>query len=141
MILDKPAALTPEEMAIVRQHPTVGARILEPIEAFADVIDIVRHHHERFNGQGYPDGLRGEDIPLLARVAAVADVYDALVSQRPYRDRWALEKARSYIADMAGISFDPAVVRAFLGIIDSAEWAETTSALRTSRRALLVGSA
>ncbi len=141
VILDKPAALTPEEMAIVQEHPAVGARILEPIAAFADVIGIVRHHHERFNGQGYPDGLRGEDIPLLARVAAVADVYDALVSDRPYRHRWDDERARSYIADMAGIYFDPAVVRAFLALIDSAEWAETASALKTSRRQLLVGSA
>ena len=140
VILDKPAALTPEERAIVQEHPTVGARILEPIDPFADVIDIVRYHHERFNGQGYPDGLRGEDIPLLARVTAVADVYDALVSERPYRRRWELERARGYIADMAGIYFDPAVVRAFLALIDSGEWDET-SALRTSRRNLLVGSA
>jgi putative nucleotidyltransferase with HDIG domain len=140
VILDKPAALTPEERAIVQAHPTVGAGILEPIDAFADVIGIVRHHHERFNGQGYPDGLQGEDIPLLARVTAVADVYDALISERPYRHRWDVERARCYIAGMAGISFDPAVVRAFLAVIDSTEWAETTSALRTSRRQLLVGS-
>lgn len=140
VILDKPAALTPAERAIVQAHPTVGARILEPIDAFADVIGIVRHHHERFNGQGYPDGLRGEAIPLLARVTAVADVYDALVSERPYRHRWDVERARCYIAGMAGISFDPAVVRAFLAVIDSTEWAETRSALRTSRRQLLVGS-
>ena len=139
VILDKPAALTPEERAIVQEHPTVGARILEPIEAFADVIGIVRHHHERFNGQGYPDGLRGEDIPLLARVTAVADVYDALVSERPYRPRWEVERARCYIADTAGIHFDPAVVRAFLALVDSGEWAETTTALMT-RRQLLVGS-
>ena len=139
LILDKPAALTLEERAIVQQHPAVGARILEPIEAFADVICIVRHHHERFNGEGYPDGLRGEAIPLLARVTAVADVYDALVSERPYRHRWDVVRARSYIADMAGIHFDPAVVRAFLALIDSGEWAETASALRT-RHELLVGS-
>jgi putative nucleotidyltransferase with HDIG domain len=140
-ILDKPGALTPEEMAIVREHPVVGARILEPIHAFADVIGIVRHHHERFNGQGYPDGLKGQDIPQLARVTAVADVYDALVSERPYRARWNVERAIQYIADMAGTHFDPAVVRAFLVLVDSAEWTEATSALRTARRQLLAGSA
>ena len=140
VIIDKPAALTPEERAIVQEHPTVGARILEPIDAFADVIGIVRHHHERFNGQGYPDGLRGEGIPLLARVTAVADVYDALVSDRPYRHRWSVERARSYIADMAGIYFDPTVVHAFLALMDSGEWDETTTASITSRRHLLAGS-
>jgi putative nucleotidyltransferase with HDIG domain len=140
-ILDKPSALTPEEMAVVKEHPTVGARILEPIAAFADVIGIVRHHHERFDGRGYPDGLRGEEIPLLARVTAVADVYDALVSDRPYRRRWDVEPALRYIADMAGAQFDPAVVRAFLVLVDSAEWAEASSGLRTPPRQLLIASA
>ncbi len=140
LILDKPAPLTPAERAIVQKHPTVGARILEPIDAFRDVIDIVRYHHERFNGHGYPNRLRGEDIPLLARVTAVADVYDALVSERPYRPRWEIERARCYIAGMAGIYFDPTVVRAFIAVLDSGDWDET-SALRTSRRYLLVDSA
>jgi putative nucleotidyltransferase with HDIG domain len=140
-ILDKPCALTPEEMAVVQEHPTVGARILEPIAAFADVIGIVRHHHERFDGQGYPDGLRGEQIPLLARVTAVADVYDALVSDRPYRPRWDDERVLRHITDMAGIHFDPTVVRAFLALADSAEWAEATSGLRAPPRRLLIASA
>jgi putative nucleotidyltransferase with HDIG domain len=113
-ILDKPAALTLEETAIVQAHPVVGARILEPMAVFADVIDIVRHHHERFDGRGYPDRLVGEDIPLLARVTAVADVYDALVSRRPYREGWEPARAIGFIADGAGSLFDPFVVQAFL---------------------------
>jgi putative nucleotidyltransferase with HDIG domain len=139
VILDKPSALTHEERAIVQQHPTVGARILEPIDVFADVIGIVKYHHERFNGQGYPDQLRGEDIPLLARITAVADVYDALVSERPYRGRWKVERARAHIADMAGILFDPTVVTAFLALVESGEWDEE-SPLPTSRRQLLAPS-
>jgi putative nucleotidyltransferase with HDIG domain len=133
-ILDKPGALTSEEMATVREHPMVGVRILEPIHAFADVIGIVRHHHERFDGQGYPDRLGGYDIPLLARVTAVADVYDALVSHRPYRAEWDVERAIRYIADGAGTHFDPAVVRAFLALADSPEWAEATCRSKTPRR-------
>ena len=100
----------------------MGARILEPIDAFADVIGIVRYHHERLDGSGYPDGLRGREIPLLARITAVADVYDALVSDRPYRARWDVERARRHIAEMAGIRFDPTVVQAFLELSDSPEW-------------------
>ena len=139
VILDKPAALTQEERAIMQEHPTVGARILEPIDAFADVLGIVKYHHERYNGQGYPEGLRESEIPLLARVTAVADVFDALVSERPYRGRWTVERARSHISDMAGILFDPDVVRAFLALIDSGEWDEA-SPLPASRRQLLVAS-
>jgi putative nucleotidyltransferase with HDIG domain len=138
-ILEKPGALAPEEMALVREHPVVGARILEPIHAFADVIGIVRHHHERLDGHGYPDGIGGYDIPLLARVAAVADVYDALVSHRPYRAAWDVDRAIRHIADSAGSHFDPVVVRAFLALADSSEWAEATSASRAQRRQPLVG--
>jgi HAMP domain-containing protein len=126
-ILDKPAALTPEELALVREHPAVGARILEPIRAFADVMGIVRHHHERYDGAGYPDRLAGERIPLLARVAAVADVYDALVSDRPYRSGWSSERAVEYIAKSSGTHFDPTVVTAFLQMTRTPEWAEATA--------------
>jgi putative nucleotidyltransferase with HDIG domain len=138
-ILDKPGPLTPGEMAIVRQHPVVGARILEPIHAFADVIGIVRHHHERFDGQGYPDGLRDSSIPPLARVTTVADVYDALVSQRPYRAGWSVERAIRFIAYGAGIRFDPTVVRAFLSLAHSSEWAEATRPVRGPGRQPLAG--
>ena len=140
-ILDKPGPLTSAEMALVREHPVVGARILEPIHAFADVIGIVRHHHERFSGQGYPDGLRGDQIPKLARVAAVADVYDALVSGRPYRARWAPDRAIRYIAHSRSIHFDPVVVAAFLELAGTTEWAEATRDSTITRQALLADSA
>lgn len=140
-ILDKPGPLTATEMALVREHPVVGARILEPIRAFADVLGIVRHHHERFNGHGYPDGLGGDRIPRLARVTAVADVYDALVSDRPYRRRWEVDRTVRYIAHSRNIHFDPEVVAAFLELAGSADWAEATRDTMIPRRQLLADSA
>jgi HD-GYP domain-containing protein (c-di-GMP phosphodiesterase class II) len=86
-VLRKPGPLTPEEWALMRRHPIVGAQIVSPLEFFADGAVIVRHHHERHDGSGYPDGLHGELIPLGARIVGVADVYDALTSDRPYRAR------------------------------------------------------
>ncbi len=127
-VLDKPGALDPEELAIVQAHPVVGARILQPIGAYEDVIGIVRHHHERFDGDGYPDRLAGARIPFLARVLAVADVYDALVSDRPYRAGWVPDVAISHIAGRAGSHFDPDVVKAFLDLVDGEQWAAATGA-------------
>jgi putative nucleotidyltransferase with HDIG domain len=121
-ILDKPGKLDDAEFAAVRAHPVIGARILEPIHAYADVIPIVRHHHERFDGTGYPDKLAGEGIPYLARVLSVADVYDALVSHRPYRDGWKHEAAVAYIDQRASIEFDPDVVAAFLALVAGPAW-------------------
>ncbi len=92
-------------------------RILEPISAYEDVLPIVSQHHEKFNGKGYPYGLSGEDISLGARILAVADVYDAVVSDRPYRDGWVEEKAIKMITGEAGSHFDPKVVKAFLAAI------------------------
>jgi HD-GYP domain-containing protein (c-di-GMP phosphodiesterase class II) len=86
-VLRKPGALSAEEWAVLRQHPVIGAQIVAPLDFFADGAVIVRHHHERHDGSGYPDGLRGELIPLGARIVAVADIYDALTSDRPYRGR------------------------------------------------------
>jgi HD-GYP domain-containing protein (c-di-GMP phosphodiesterase class II) len=127
-VLDKPGALDPEELAIVQAHPVVGARILQPIGAYEDVIGIVRHHHERFDGDGYPDRLAGARIPFLARVLAVADVYDALVSDRPYRAGWVPDAAISHISERAGSHFDPDVVKAFLDLVDGEQWAAATGA-------------
>ena len=136
-VLDKPGALDPDEMAIVQAHPVVGARILQPIRAYEDVIGIVRHHHERYDGEGYPDRLAGTRIPFLARVLAVADVYDALVSDRPYRAGWVPDVAISHIAERAGSHFDPDVVRAFLDLVDGEQWpAATGTDLLESRRQL-----
>ena len=113
-ILDKPGLLTAEEMDIMKQHPAIGARIVAPISAYADVIAAVRHHHEHYDGSGYPDGLAGEAIPLIARIFAVADVFDALASPRPYREAWGPERVLDYIVRGAGTQFDPQVVEAFL---------------------------
>ena len=113
VILDKAGRLTDEEMEIVKSHPVVGARILAPISVFQDIIPIVRNHHEKFDGTGYPDGLAGTDIPLLARVVAVADVYDALVSDRPYRAGWTRQAALEEIRRTASAHHDPVIVAAF----------------------------
>jgi putative nucleotidyltransferase with HDIG domain len=118
-LLDKPGNLTDEEYAVVKTHPEKGGRILEPIPAYADVIPLVVQHHERFDGRGYPYGLAGEAISLGGRIMAVADVYDALISDRPYREGWLLDRVISHIEHEAGHQFDPRVVEAFLWIMDS----------------------
>jgi putative nucleotidyltransferase with HDIG domain len=115
-ILRKPERLTPEEFTIIKSHPVVGAKILEPLRFLARETCAVRHHHERFDGTGYPDGLRGEDIPMVARVVTVADVFDALTSNRPYRTALALDEAREEISQGIASHFDPAVVEAFLRV-------------------------
>jgi putative nucleotidyltransferase with HDIG domain len=115
-ILRKPERLTSDEFTIIKSHPVVGAKILEPLRFLARETCAVRHHHERFDGTGYPDGLRGEDIPQVARVVAVADVFDAITSNRPYRTALALAAAREEIARGSGSHFDPMVVEAFLRI-------------------------
>jgi putative nucleotidyltransferase with HDIG domain len=115
-ILDKAGPLTDSERSIIERHPGLGAEILEPIGAFTDAIPIVRSHHERMNGSGYPDGLAGENIPYHARILAVADVFDALVSDRPYRSGLTISLAQSIIEKETGSHFDPdpaqALVRA-----------------------------
>jgi len=113
-ILDKPDRLTDEEFEQIKEHPLIGARILVPIKAFADTIPIVLYHHEKFDGTGYPHNLEGDAIPLGARILSVADVYDALISDRPYRDGWVREKVFELITEQAGKQFDPQVVKAFL---------------------------
>jgi putative nucleotidyltransferase with HDIG domain len=113
-ILDSPLPLTDEQRGIVQQHPALGARILEPLPHCAEIVPMVLQHHERFDGAGYPAGLAGEAIALDARVVAVADVYDAMTSERPYRRGLPARDAVVRIADAAGSHFDPAVVDAFL---------------------------
>ena len=113
-ILRKPERLTAEEFGIIKSHPVVGAKILEPLRLLVRETCAVRHHHERFDGSGYPDGLRGEDIPLVARVVTVADVFDAITSNRPYRTALPLPAAREEIARGCGSHFDPVVAEAFL---------------------------
>jgi putative nucleotidyltransferase with HDIG domain len=117
-ILFKPAPLTKEERALMSRHPIVGAEIMRDIEFLAEASKVVRSHHERWDGNGYPDGLAGEQIPLNARVFAVADVFDALTTNRPYRVALSFEQARSMIEDESGSHFDPQVVDAFRRIDD-----------------------
>jgi response regulator RpfG family c-di-GMP phosphodiesterase/HAMP domain-containing protein len=116
-ILDKPGKLNDEEFQLIRAHSGMGARILEPIAAYAKAIPIVLQHHEHFNGKGYPDGLAGEKISMGARILAVADVYDALVSDRPYRSGMDQERVIGIIKEEAGKQFDPNVVEALLEVI------------------------
>ena len=113
-ILSKPGELTPAELEKAKIHPTVSASILEKIDFKYPVVSAVKFHHERWNGEGYPDGLKGEDIPLTARILAVADSYDTLRGARPYRPAHSREMARQLISEGAGERFDPTVVRYFL---------------------------
>jgi HD-GYP domain-containing protein (c-di-GMP phosphodiesterase class II) len=115
-ILRKPGKLTPAEFEVMKTHTTLGAKILEPIPDLRPALSIVRSHHERWDGHGYPDGLAGEDIPRLARIVSVADAFDAMVFDTPYRGGQAAESAFAEIERQRGQQFDPHVVTAFLQI-------------------------
>ena len=119
-ILLKPGPLTREEEAIMRQHPEMAYQALAHIEYLKPALDIPRYHHERWDGSGYPFGLKGKEIPLAARIFAVVDVYDALTSDRPYRPAWPKDKALAYLQQQAGRLFDPDVVQAFLRMMREA---------------------
>jgi HD-GYP domain-containing protein (c-di-GMP phosphodiesterase class II) len=119
-ILRKPEPLTPDEARLMEQHTIVGAEILAPIPSLANARELVLRSHERWDGQGYPDGLASDQIPLGARVIAVVDAWDAMVSDRPYRDALTLDIARAELEAGAGSQFDPNVVRAFLALARSA---------------------
>ncbi len=113
-ILFKPGRLTEEEWEIMRRHPAYAYELLSPIAYLRRALDIPYSHHEKWDGTGYPRGLKGEEIPLVARIFAVADVWDALRSDRPYSTAWPEEQAREYIRQQAGTHFDPRVVQVFL---------------------------
>ncbi len=117
-ILYKAGSLTEKERALMAQHPLIGADIIRGIEFLGEAANVVRSHHERWDGRGYPDGLAGEQIPIAARVFAVADVLDALTSDRPYRPASRLSVAREMIVAESGSHFDPNVVEAFSAIAD-----------------------
>lgn len=112
-ILNKPDRLTDEEFDVIKKHPVIGYDILKDLKQFSFVLPAVRHHHEQMNGRGYPDGLSGENIPLDARIMAVADAYDAMTSSRPYRDGMPFEKAESILKENRGPQWDPQVLDAF----------------------------
>ncbi|MEA3351042.1 MAG: HD domain-containing phosphohydrolase, partial [Chloroflexota bacterium] len=117
-ILYKPGPLDEDEWAIMHQHPAYARDMLAPIEYLRPALDIPYSHHEKWDGSGYPQGLRGEEIPLAARIFAIVDVWDALNSDRPYRDAWPEEKALAHIREQSGKHFDPRVVEAFLALIE-----------------------
>lgn len=112
-ILNKKDNLTVEESQIIRQHTVIGAKILEPLKSIKEIIPIIYHHHERFDGNGYPDRLKGQEIPLLSRIIAVADAFEAMTSERSYRDKMQPEVALSNIKLNSGTQFDPKIVKCF----------------------------
>ncbi len=121
-VLLKPEKLTNDEFALIKRHVLIGEEMLKNLSFLPrTVLEIVRHHHERWDGSGYPDGLRGADIPLLARIFSVVDVYDALTSERPYKTAWSHEQAITEIVQQSGKQFDPWVVDVFL----SQDWKRT----------------
>jgi putative nucleotidyltransferase with HDIG domain len=120
-LLEKPGPLTLEERRQMEQHSEIGERILRNVADYSEIADIVRSHHERIDGMGYPDGIHGDDIPLLARIIGVADAYDAMTSDRPYREALPSRVARMRLAQAVGTQFDTAVVAAFEAILATAD--------------------
>ena len=117
-ILCKQGPLDDDEWDVMRTHPLIGAQIVAPISFLSGAVELIRHHHERFDGNGYPGGLRGEEIPLAARVFSVVDSFDAMTSDRPYRGPMGIERALTEIRAGAGTQFDPEVVRVFVQMIE-----------------------
>ncbi len=118
-ILLKESKLTDDEYSEIKNHPTIGAHILSNASIFKDMIPIVKHHHERYDGRGYPSGLQGENIPLLARIAAVADSFDAMTSKRTYRNSLPIEIVKEEIEKNRGTQFDPKIADVFLEILNN----------------------
>jgi putative two-component system response regulator len=136
-ILNKPGALTPEERAVIEQHPAQGVKIIEPLESLRDTVPLIRWHHERLDGRGYPDRLQGDEIPHLVRILSVADVYDALQSERPYRAAMPHARCLEILrADAAGGGLDPDLVKLFCSAFPtcapSAPSVETSSTLQAA---------
>jgi putative nucleotidyltransferase with HDIG domain len=120
-VLRKEGRLDPEELDQIREHPTIGARILLRMAALREAIPYVLYHHERWDGNGYPSGKSGEEIPVEARVLAVADAFDAMTSDRPYRRALSREQALAEVERCAGTQFDPEIARIFLEVFAEAE--------------------
>jgi HD-GYP domain-containing protein (c-di-GMP phosphodiesterase class II) len=117
-ILLKPGRLTPEEYEKIKEHPTIGADIVGKLGLWDREQEIIRHHHEYYNGKGYPDGLKEEEIPRLARILTVADAFDAMASDRAYRKRMEKDQVLKIIRDCSGTQFDPVMVGGFMKIAD-----------------------
>jgi len=117
-ILLKPGKLTPDEQKVMQQHPIIGEAIVKPVRSLQSVGTLVRCHHERYDGTGYPSGLKGDEVPLGARILMVADAYDSMVTDRPYRKRLPQADAIAELQRCAGTDFDPNVVEVFVDLID-----------------------
>ncbi|MEX0833747.1 MAG: HD domain-containing phosphohydrolase [Actinomycetota bacterium] len=118
-ILGKPGPLTDEEWEVMRTHPVLGAQIVEPISFLGEAVVVIRHHHERFDGKGYPSELKGEEIPLPARIFSIVDSFDAMTSDRPYREALPIEKALQEVEDNAGTQFDPEIAKTFVTMFEA----------------------
>lgn len=130
-ILTKPGKLTDEEFEIIKTHPTVGAQILKNVEGISDYLSIIRNHHERWDGKGYPDGLPQEQIPFDARITAIADSFDAMTSTRSYRNAMPAEAAYQQIVEGKGTQFDPYLVELFQYVYP--QWLELKSMSENKR--------
>ena len=117
-ILGKNSSLTNKEYDKIKEHTIMGAKIIEPVDFLKNSYKAIYHHHERYNGDGYPDGLKSEDIPLSARIIAVADAYDAMNSDRPYRKKLDMDKILKELKDQSGKQFDPKIVKALISVLD-----------------------
>jgi len=126
-VLGKEDRLEKEELEVIRRHPGISAEILKSVSFLQRIVPVVRHHHENVDGTGYPDGLKGEEIPLESRILAVADAYDAMTSNRPYRDAITQERALTLIAERAGTQFDIDVVSIFTEILRAGVTPETVA--------------
>jgi HD-GYP domain-containing protein (c-di-GMP phosphodiesterase class II) len=139
-ILDKPAALSSAEWRTVVQHPRIGQVILEQAAALKDAVPIILHHHERYSGHGYPFGLRGNDIPLGARIVAIADAYDAMTHDRPYKRAMSHDLAIQELRRHAGTQFDPELVALFCDLYSSQAPAPDTTVLAITAPAVAMAS-
>jgi putative two-component system response regulator len=137
VILKKPGLLTEAEWVEMRRHPIIGEQICRPLQSSREFAPIVRHHHERWDGAGYPDRLKGDEIPIGARIVSLVDAFDAMVHDRPYRQARPLDSVVAELAADAGRQFDPELVECFAGIIDEEGLAETSERLRIESLAAL----
>lgn len=118
-ILLKDTKLSDDEYSQIKNHPSIGAHILSTATIFTDILPIVKHHHEKYDGTGYPSKLKGDEIPFLARIAAVADTFDAMTSKRPYRDALSLDIVKQEFERCSGTQFDPQIAQIFLDILNN----------------------
>lgn len=128
-IILKKTPLTPAEWKTVKKHPLYSTRIIKSLGIYGDIADIVKHHHEKFDGSGYPEGLKGEDIPAFSRILAVADSFEAMTGNRPYKPRLSFDEALAELDKCSGSQFDPIMVKLFIEALkenkECAEWLQT----------------